>query len=54
MIRNVPQPDFEQFIAQQLEGDPNVEIQKGVAFISCEEVRVSLGSEHVFILVGSD
>ena len=38
MIHNIPQPDFEQFVARQLEEDPNVEIQKGVAFVSCEEV----------------
>ncbi|KAI6780267.1 FAD binding domain-containing protein [Emericellopsis cladophorae] len=37
MIHNIPQPDFEKFVADALESDPNVEIRKGVAFVSCEE-----------------
>ncbi|KAJ2900058.1 hypothetical protein MKZ38_002676 [Zalerion maritima] len=37
MIHNIPQPDFEQFVANYLLSDPNVEIQKGVAFVSCEQ-----------------
>jgi 2-polyprenyl-6-methoxyphenol hydroxylase-like FAD-dependent oxidoreductase len=35
MIHNIPQPDFEQFVADQLAEDPQVEIRKGVSFISC-------------------
>ncbi|KAH8668666.1 FAD binding domain-containing protein [Xylariales sp. PMI_506] len=35
MIHNIPQPDFEKFVANELSNDPNVEIRKGVAFISC-------------------
>lgn len=38
MIHNIPQPRFEQFVAEQLIGDPNVEIRKGVAFVSCIQV----------------
>ncbi|TID17558.1 FAD binding domain-containing protein [Venturia nashicola] len=34
MIHNIPQPDFEQFVADELATDPNVEIRKGVAFVS--------------------
>ncbi|KZL75362.1 FAD binding domain-containing protein [Colletotrichum tofieldiae] len=37
MIHNIPQPDFEKFITNQLLGDPNVEIRKGVGFVSCEQ-----------------
>ncbi|KAK1673122.1 FAD binding domain-containing protein [Colletotrichum godetiae] len=37
MIHNIPQPDFEKFIAQRLEHDPNVEIRRGVGFVSCEQ-----------------
>ncbi|KAF2014634.1 FAD binding domain-containing protein [Aaosphaeria arxii CBS 175.79] len=37
MIHNIPQPDFEQFVAWHLEKDPNVEIRKGVAFVSCDQ-----------------
>lgn len=39
MIHNVAQPDFEQFVSTQLEDDPNVEIRKGVSFVSCSQVR---------------
>ena len=38
MIHNVPQPEFEAFITDILKDDPNVEIRKGVAFESCEQV----------------
>ncbi|QDS67736.1 hypothetical protein FKW77_005960 [Venturia effusa] len=34
MIHNIPQPDFEQFVADELANDSNVEIRKGVAFVS--------------------
>ncbi|KXH26613.1 FAD binding domain-containing protein [Colletotrichum simmondsii] len=37
MIHNIPQPDFEKFVAKHLENDPNVEIRKGVGFVSCEQ-----------------
>ncbi|KAK7433616.1 FAD binding domain-containing protein [Colletotrichum acutatum] len=37
MIHNIPQPDFEKFVAEHLETDANVEIRKGVGFISCEQ-----------------
>ncbi|KAI8302260.1 hypothetical protein K4K59_000598 [Colletotrichum sp. SAR11_240] len=35
MIHNIPQPKFEQFIADQLQNDPNVILRKNVAFIKC-------------------
>ena len=34
MIHNIPQPVFEQFVADHLSKDPNVEIRKGVSFVS--------------------
>ncbi|KAB5545740.1 FAD binding domain-containing protein [Coniochaeta sp. 2T2.1] len=37
MIHNIPQPAFEQFVADALEHDPNVQIKKNVAFISAEQ-----------------
>lgn len=39
MIHNIPQPSFEQFVARELENEPKVEIRKGVAFVSCRQVR---------------
>ncbi|KAJ3959946.1 hypothetical protein N0V92_003442 [Colletotrichum tropicale] len=32
MIHNVPQPDFERFVAEKLAFDNNVELRKGIAF----------------------
>ncbi|TPX10374.1 uncharacterized protein E0L32_008779 [Thyridium curvatum] len=37
MIHNIPQPDFEAFVADILEDDPLVEMKKNVAFITCEQ-----------------
>ncbi|ORY61761.1 FAD binding domain-containing protein [Pseudomassariella vexata] len=37
MIHNVAQPDFEKFIASHLMYDSNVEVRKGVAFVSCRQ-----------------
>ncbi|KAK6213106.1 FAD binding domain-containing protein [Colletotrichum tabaci] len=37
MIHNIPQPDFEKFVSDRLLDDPNVEIRKGVGFVSCEQ-----------------
>ncbi|KAK7699394.1 hypothetical protein SLS64_011690 [Diaporthe eres] len=37
MIHNIPQPDFEEFVHQKLRVDPNTEVRKGVAFVSCEQ-----------------
>ncbi|KAJ5019826.1 hypothetical protein K4K57_009289 [Colletotrichum sp. SAR 10_99] len=37
MIHNVPQPDFERFVAEKLAFDTNVELRKGVAFVCCEQ-----------------
>ncbi|KAF4873450.1 4-methyl-5-nitrocatechol 5-monooxygenase [Colletotrichum siamense] len=37
MIHNIPQPKFEQFIADQLQNDPNVILRKNVAFIKCSQ-----------------
>ena len=39
MIHNIPQPDFEQFVADELANDLNVEIRKGVSFVSGAQVR---------------
>lgn len=37
MVHNIPQPDFEQFLASHLSHDPQVELRTGVAFVSCEQ-----------------
>ncbi|KAF9870471.1 2, 4-dichlorophenol 6-monooxygenase [Colletotrichum karsti] len=37
MIHNVPQPDFERFVAEQLVFDSNVELRKGIAFVCCKQ-----------------
>lgn len=37
MIHNIPQPRFEEFIADQLRNDPNVEVRKGIGFVSCTQ-----------------
>lgn len=34
MIHNIPQPDFEKFVTDELEADPNVQISKGIAYIT--------------------
>ncbi|KAJ4230735.1 hypothetical protein NW757_013967 [Fusarium falciforme] len=39
MIHNIPQPAFEQFVAKELEHDPNVEIRKNVAYVTSQEVN---------------
>lgn len=46
MIHNIPQPQFEAFIADLLKDDPNVTIKKGVAFESCEQVSF-WGTQHL-------
>lgn len=40
MIHNIPQPAFEQLVANELEHDPNVQLQKNVAFISSHQVSI--------------
>ncbi|KAL3300028.1 FAD binding domain-containing protein [Colletotrichum asianum] len=42
MIHNIPQPKFEQFIADQLQNDPNVIVRKNVAFIKCSQTSLAL------------
>lgn len=37
MIHNIPQPVFEQFITENLAKDPNVEIRKGLSFVSLKQ-----------------
>ncbi|KAK6206459.1 hypothetical protein LQW54_007752 [Pestalotiopsis sp. IQ-011] len=37
MIHNVSQPDFEQFVYEKLLDDPNVEMHKGIGFVSCQQ-----------------
>ncbi len=38
MIHNIPQPVFEQFLTDVLAKDPNVDIRKGVSFVSLTQV----------------
>lgn len=38
MIHNIPQPALEQFIAHELEHDPNVEVRRNVAYVSSQQV----------------
>lgn len=38
MIHNIPQPDFEKYVAQKLAHDSSVQIQKGVGFVACDQV----------------
>lgn len=40
MIHNVSQPDFEQFVYEELLDDPNVEMHKGIGFVSCQQVSL--------------
>ncbi|KAF0325298.1 2,4-dichlorophenol 6-monooxygenase [Colletotrichum asianum] len=44
MIHNIPQPKFEQFIADQLQNDPNVIVRKNVAFIKCSQTPKDITS----------
>ncbi|KEQ92998.1 hypothetical protein AUEXF2481DRAFT_6963 [Aureobasidium subglaciale EXF-2481] len=37
MIHNIPQPVFEQYLTDQLSGDPRVELRTGIAFITCTQ-----------------
>lgn len=41
MIHNIPQPTFEELVAEYLVQD-GVEVRKNHSFISCEQVRVLL------------
>lgn len=50
MIHNIPQPEFEHFVARRLAYDPNSEVRRGVGFVSCEQVskcnfKLKLGSD---------
>ncbi|RMJ18908.1 hypothetical protein CDV36_001412 [Fusarium kuroshium] len=38
MLHNIPQPAFEQFVAKELEHDPNVEIRKNVAYVTSHQI----------------
>jgi hypothetical protein len=38
MIHNIPQPVFEEFIAERLGRDGEVEVRKNHSFVSCEQV----------------
>jgi len=38
MIHNIPQPDFESFVSEQLSSDPNVSVRRGVSFVSMKQV----------------
>lgn len=39
MIHNIPQPDFEQYISEELEKQSEVEVWKGISFISLEQEK---------------
>lgn len=38
MIHNIPQPEFEKFVSEYLARDKNVDVRKGVSFVSLEQV----------------
>lgn len=38
MLHNIPQPEFERFLTQELSHDANVDIRKGVSFVSLDQV----------------
>ncbi|KAK6388103.1 hypothetical protein LTR65_008111 [Meristemomyces frigidus] len=42
MIHNIPQPDFEDFIATALAQTPSVELRKGVGFVSCQQTDAAV------------
>ncbi|RSL91330.1 hypothetical protein CEP51_000332 [Fusarium floridanum] len=46
MLHNIPQPAFEQFVAKELEHDPNVEIRKNVAYVTSRQVFISTLEER--------
>ncbi len=48
MIHNIPQPAFEQFVAEHLEKDSVVEVRKNHSFVNCEQVCpfVEMGFNH--------
>lgn len=50
MIHNIPQPEFEEFIYQKLQVDPNTEVSKGVAFVSCEQASVLSVILHLYVV----
>lgn len=52
MIHNIPQPTFEQFLADVLVKDPNVDLRKGVSFVSLEQVRGCYLIQHYHIDFG--
>lgn len=37
MIHNIPQPEFEELVAERLHGAKNADIRKGVSFVSLEQ-----------------
>ncbi|CAK7236556.1 hypothetical protein SEUCBS140593_009659 [Sporothrix eucalyptigena] len=37
IIHNIPQPEFEKFVADELESDPNVQISKGIAYVTSRQ-----------------
>lgn len=45
MIHNIPQPAFEQYLTDVLAKDSNVDIRRGVSFISLRQVSKSLRHE---------
>jgi hypothetical protein len=41
MIHNIPQPSFEQFVAEAMAGEELVEVRKGVAYVGSHQVSAT-------------
>ena len=52
MIHNIPQPVFEHFVMDHLLQNPNVDVRKGVSFVSLDQVRRS--PFNVILLIDTD
>lgn len=44
MIHNIPQPTFEQFLTEVISKEENVDLRKGISFVSLEQVGCKLVS----------
>jgi hypothetical protein len=42
MIMNIPQPIFEKLLHDSLANEPNVDIRKGLSFVTLEQVSTVL------------
>lgn len=54
MIHNIPQPEFEQIIADELENNTLVEIKKNHSFVDLEDVGASISPLFPFYLFNTD